>query len=351
MKRARPDTFSIPKTPRQSSSPCKINQHRKHIQYSWEASEWCVLDRVLQLNYHFEVKFCGQIQLKGRRVLFHANFRKFCMRKKVRHCEVRNERGWKGSAENHLGSSFMGEMVLTDKGLIFLVFHALSGVSTHQSQMGNLRCARTSGNSQKKIHRWHVKIEFFFRSRAKVDCSPYSIESTASIFVMQWRRWRWKSKFSNNFNLKEKSTFSPREKKNHSNSINYKLFIHDDVPANCFYLCCWSCGKHGVPITTKKLDTAAIHPCSRFFLKTSEKSKKVWEPKIPWKIRGAVRNIYQLFNKKIAFMREEGKLKNWFSARWGFPQTPSTIFSRLEAAHSFDIYDCNFVCRTWMRAQ
>lgn len=108
--------------------PCKINQHRKHIQYSWEASEWCVLDRVLQLNYHFEVKFCGQIQLKGSRVLFHANFRKFCMRKKVRHCEVRNERGWKGSAENHLGSSFMGEMVLTDKGLIFLVFHALSGV-------------------------------------------------------------------------------------------------------------------------------------------------------------------------------------------------------------------------------
>lgn len=33
------------------------------------------------------------------------------------------------------------------------------------------------------------------------------------------------------------------ERENHSDSINYKLSIHDDVPANCFYLCSWSFGK------------------------------------------------------------------------------------------------------------
>lgn len=54
-------------------------------------------------------------------------------------------------------------------------------------------------------------------------------------------------------------------------------------------------------------------------LKDVEKVETRNNKKINRKIRGAVRNIYLLFNKKITFImavgewEEEGKLKNWFS--------------------------------------
>lgn len=162
------------------------------------------------------------------------------------------------------------------------------------------------------------------------------------------KTWKMKSKFSNNFPLNGKSisiqivgvTF---EERNRSRSIDDVLSMFQLIAFISFtrkFLFDHRSNKLRLIVSlinkifqirlmsVASSSTTSSKISTRDITKSSEKINK--------KIKGAVRNIYLLFNKKITFImaRKREKLKNWFSLlRSEVPLNTFAIFSIVVLRH------------------